>query len=159
MPIITHDRPDPRFYVNITQGDDGNWSADQMNLEDVESPRPAGLTAVSKGLRSVTQDSVDSFSAQSVLINAPPDMQRNGLAYMPQHAAGDPLYDKYYAMFTWINAMNTYRDSQKAAISTMTFDQLTTYIVNNQGWPPLPSNMPPASFSTEGLTSRVARKP
>jgi hypothetical protein len=34
MPIISKDRPDQRYYKNIVQGDDGNWSSEQMHLDD-----------------------------------------------------------------------------------------------------------------------------
>jgi hypothetical protein len=154
--LITADRPDERFYINIIQHDDGNWEAEQMPLDDSEVTM-TGTTFMSMGLRSVTQGQVDSYASQAILTNAPADMQRNGLYYMQQHApgTGDATYASYKDMFDWINAMTAYRDTVKTNISTLTFDQLVVYSIPSLAWPTLPIDMPSTSaFSMEAKLSR-----
>ena len=150
MPTTFSTRPDSNFYIHIQQHDDGSWSADPMPLDDVIVTIPMIGDVASKGLRSITKENIDSFAAQSVLVNAPPDMQRNSL-YIVSQGTGATGYASAKACMDWVTAMNAYRDTQKTAVNTMTFDQLVVYTVTSTGWPAVPSNMPPKAASAETL--------
>jgi hypothetical protein len=157
MATIFATRPDPNFYINIQQHDDGNWSADQMALDDVTITIPMIGDVASKGLRTLTKDNIDNYTFQSIQINAPPDMQRDSL-YIISQGAATPGYASAKACMDWITAMNANRDSVKATVNTMTFDQLVVFVVSESGWPPLPSNMPTKAF-TPGVTESRLIKP
>jgi hypothetical protein len=139
-------RPDPNFYINIQQHDDGNWSADQMALDDVVITIPLHGDVASKGLRTITKDNIDLYAFQSIQINAPPDMQRNSL-YIVAQGTGTAGYASAKACMDWVVAMNAHRDTLKGTVTTMTFDQLVVFVVAATGWPALPSNMPPKAFA------------
>lgn len=149
-------RPDPKYYINIQQHDDGNWSADPMPLADVTITIPLHGAVKSKGLITLTQDSIDSFAAQSVAVNAPADMQRNSL-YIVAQGSATAGYASAKACLDWVTAMNAYRDTQKAQVATMTFNQIVVYIVSASGWPAVPSNMPPKAFSAEAVQTRLVQ--
>ena len=146
-------RPDPNFYINIQQHDDGNWSADQMALDDVTITIPLHGDVTSKGLRTHTKDNIDTYTFQSVQINAPPDMQRDSL-YIITQGSGAAGYAPAKACMDWVVAMNQKRDALKATVNALTFDQLVVFVVSEQGWPPLPSNMPPKAFVAGAVESR-----
>jgi hypothetical protein len=154
MATIFAQRPDSNFYINIQQHDDGNWSADQMALDDVTITIPMHGDVSSKGLRTITQDNIDIYAFQSIQINAPPDMQRDSL-YIISQGSGAPGYASAKACMDWIVSMNAQRDTLKATVTSMTFDQLVVFVVSEQGWPPLPSNMPPKAFVQGALQSRL----
>jgi hypothetical protein len=154
MATIYATRPDPNFYINIQQNDDGNWSADQMALDDVTINIPLHGDVVSKGLRTLTQDNIDVYAFQSIQINAPPDMQRDAL-YIISQGSGAPGYASAKACMDWIVAMNAKRDALKATITSMTFDQIVVFVISEQGWPALPANMPPKAFVPGAFQSRL----
>lgn len=153
--ITSATRPDPKYYVHIQQHDDGSWTADPMPLDDQTITIPMLGTMITKGLRTLTQETVDLHAQQSIEINAPADMQRNAL-YVVAQGAATPGYASAKACLDWVNAMNAYRDTAKAAIATMTFDQLVTYTIPT-GWPAVPSNMPPTAFVAGALENRIVR--
>lgn len=153
MATIFATRPDPNFYINIQQHDDGNWTADQMVLDDVAITIPLHGDVLSKGLRTITKENVDLYAFQSVQINAPPDMQRDSL-YIITQGTGAAGYASAKACMDWIVAMNTRRDALKTTISTMTFDQIIVFVITEAGWPALPSNMPTKAFAPGVMQTR-----
>jgi hypothetical protein len=145
-------RPDPKYYIHIQQHDDGSWSADPMPLADVSINIPMIGDVLSKGLITLTQDSIDLHAQQSIELNAPADMQRNSL-YIVAQGSATAGYASAKACLDWVNSMNAYRDTQKAAVTSMTFDQLVVYTIPT-GWPALPSNMPPKAFTAGAIEGR-----
>ena len=156
MATIFAQRPDPNYYINIQQHDDGNWSADQMALDDVTITMPMHGDVMSKGLRTNTKDTIDMYAFQSIQINAPPDMQRDAL-YIISQGSGAPGYASAKACMDWIVAMNLYRDQLKGTVNAMTFDQIVVFVVGESGWPALPANMPPKAYVAGALESRFIR--
>lgn len=151
--IISHDRPDPRFYVNIVQGDDGNWSSDQMPLDDIAITK--GLNNfTAKGLRTLTKDNIDNYTQQYILSHAPDYAQRNALYVLSTETTGTD-FDDANAMFTWINAVRAENDTLKTAVDSMTFDQLVVYVIASSPWPPPPSSLGTTSQMTLGQQRRM----
>jgi hypothetical protein len=153
--ITSATRPDPNYYIHIQQHDDGSWTADPMPLDDQSITIPMLGTMLTKGLRTLTKDQVDLVAFQSIELNAPADMQRNSL-YIVAQGSATTGYASAKACLDWVNAMNAFRDNQKALINTMTFDQLVVYTVPT-GWPALPSNMPTKAFIPGALENRMVR--
>ena len=146
-------RPDPNFYINIQQFDNGDWTADQMALDDVTVTIPMHGDVITKGLRTLTKDNIDLYTFQSVQINAPPDMQRDSL-YIVTKGTGAAGYASAKACLDWVEAMNVKRDTLKTSVSTMNFNQLIVFVITEAGWPALPGNMPPKSFAPGATESR-----
>jgi hypothetical protein len=157
MPILTHDKPDPMYYYNIIQYDDGNWAADPLPIDDYMvypamggyagsqvpgATRPPGV--LRQGLRTTTGNSVASFAQTFINKYAPPDLQRNAIHTLATVPSSDPSYAPAQAMMTWIASVNSYRDTEIAHVKTLIFNQLVVYQVPT-GQPPWPS--PPAGLT------------
>lgn len=144
MAIITPNRPDPKYYVNIIQLPDGTWSSDQMALDDTLTGRgavgggKAGFYA--SGLRTLTAQNVTEYAAGLISKYAPPDMQRNALYTLSTQTSGT-TFQQAQQLMTWVSSVNSYRDTEIAHVRTLTFAQLQTYTVPG-GTPPWPSPPP-----------------
>jgi hypothetical protein len=133
MPINFAQRPDPRFYQNIMQFDDGSFTADQMPLNDVVITR-GSQTYVTAGLRNITKQNINAYAASYITTWAPPYAQNNALHVLATQTSG-PDYDAATAMFQRINNTRDYSNQLCANVDTMTFDQLVIYTVPTTGWP------------------------
>lgn len=137
--LISATRPDPRFYIQIIQHDDGNWEAQPMPLDDVVRPPSLGIPGFAiPGLRSVTKTTVNNYASTYITTYAPAYMQSNAL-YVLQSQASGPDVDNAHAMFTWIDAVRAYSNTLNSQIDLMSFDQITTFIIAAAGWPPPPA--------------------
>jgi hypothetical protein len=143
MTIVTKDRPDQRYYRNIVQGDDGNWSSDQMYLDDTTLTIAARSYPVA-GLRTMTANGVMTAAKQLIAGYATQELQRNALYTLTQTTSGTP-HDNAVAMMNWIAAVNTYRDNEAAHVRTLNFNQLIVYVVpaGIPPWPAPPASLPP----------------
>jgi hypothetical protein len=133
MPINFAQRPDPRFYQNIMQFDDGSFTADQMPLDDVVITR-GSQTFVTAGLRNITKQNINAYAGSYITTFAPPYAQNNALHVLATETSGAD-YDAAAAMFQRINNTRDYSNQLCAAVDTMTFDQLVVYTVPTTGWP------------------------
>jgi hypothetical protein len=133
MPINFTQRPDPRFYQNIMQFDDGSFTADQMPLNDVITTRGT-TTIVTAGLRNITKQNINAYAASYITLWAPPYAQNNALHVLATETSGAD-YDAATAMFQRINNTRDYSNQLCAAVDLMTFDQLVVYTVPTTGWP------------------------
>lgn len=165
MPSITGSttKPDPKYYLNIQQQDDGTWTADQIPLDDIRVGRRGIPSAgqLSPGLRTLTGQAVAAQAQQLIFGYAPPDLQRNFLQTLATSTSGTPWTNAKAAM-DWVAAVNAYRDSQIANVHTLTFDQLVAYIVpvGIPPWPAPPTSLPPISVPTAaGLAPTAFRGP
>jgi hypothetical protein len=146
MPIVTKDRPDQRYYRNIVQGDDGNWSSDQMYLDDTTLTIAARSYPVA-GLRTMTANGVMVQAQQLIKGYATQELQRNALFILSTTTSGTP-HANAVAMMTWIAAVNAFRDNEIAThVRTLNFNQLIVYIVpvGIPPWPTPPASLPPIS--------------
>jgi len=145
MAILTKDRPDQRYYKNIVQGDDGNWSADQMNLDDT-TLTIGGRTYPIPGLRTMQANGVATQAQGWINRYAPAALQRNALFVLTQSTSGT-AHDNAAAMMNWIASVNTYRDNEIARVRTLNFNQLIAYIVpaGAPPWPAAPAGLPPVT--------------
>jgi hypothetical protein len=143
MTIVTKDRPDQRYYRNVIQGDDGNWSSDQMYLDDTTLTIGARSYPVA-GLRTMTANGVMTAAQMLIQGYATAELQRNALYILATTTSGTP-HDNAVAMMNWIAAVNTYRDSQVANVRTLNFNQLIVYVVpaGIPPWPTPPASLPP----------------
>jgi len=146
MPIYTKDRPDPRYYRNIVQGDDGNWAAEQMPLDDVVVTIGA-RTYPTAGLRTVQAQGVISQAIQLIGKYATEELQRNALYILSTTTSGTP-WTNAKAMMDWIASVNSYRDAQVANVRTLNFNQLIAYSVpiGTPPWPTPPASLPPVTL-------------
>jgi hypothetical protein len=142
MPVYTKDRPDQRYYKNVIQGDDGNWSADQMHLDDDVLSIGARTYPVA-GLRTVQANGVMTQAKLLIKGYATEELQRNALYILATTTSGTP-HDNALAMMNWIATVNTFRDNEVAHVRTLNFNQLIVYAVPS-GIPPWPA--PPTSLS------------
>jgi len=133
MPINFAQRPDPRFYQNIMQFDDGSFTADQMPLDDVVTTR-GSKTIVTAGLRNITKQNINAYAAAYITSFAPPYAQNNALKVLATQTSGSE-FTAATAMFTRIDNCRAYSNQLCAAVDTMTFDQLVVYTVPTTGWP------------------------
>jgi hypothetical protein len=133
MPINFAQRPDPRFYQNIMQFDDGSFTADQMPLDDVVITR-GSKTYVTAGLRNITIQNINSYASAYITSFAPPYAQNNALHVLATQTSGAE-FDAATAMFQRINNCRDYSNQLSAAVQLMTFDQLVVYTVPTTGWP------------------------
>jgi hypothetical protein len=139
-PVITKDRPDPRFFTNIIQSDDGNWSSEPMALDDMTVTMPLGQTFSVPGLRSIAQGWVNNFAQQLILTLAPLWYQNNLLFILHTETSG-PEFDDATAVFQWINDVRNYSNIVNDQISVMTFDELVVFAVPNANWPVPPESL------------------
>lgn len=145
MPIITHDRPDSRFYINIVQGDDGNWSADQMPLDDVSVHKPGLPTGlIAQGLRTITIGNVNSYAQTYILDFAPDFAQRNAL-YVLQTSTSGTAWQTATDMWNWINAVRNETNVLTAQIKNMDFNTLVTFSIPAAPWPAVPNSLKPVA--------------
>ena len=149
MVAITKDRPDQRYYKNIIQGDDGNWSSEQMNLDDATVSIGARSYPI-PGLRSVQANGVKAHAQQLISNYATAEMQRNALYVLATTTSGTP-HANAVAMMNWIAAVNAYSDSQVSYVHTLNFNQLIVYMVPSGippdgPWPTPPASLPPVTF-------------
>lgn len=133
MPINFAQRPDPRFYQNIMQFDDGSFTADQMPLNDVIITRGT-QTYVTAGLRNITKQNINAYAGAYITTFAPPYAQNNALHVLATQTSGQEYTDAA-AMFQRINNTRDYSNQLSAAVDLMTFDQLVVYTVPTTGWP------------------------
>jgi hypothetical protein len=144
MAVYTKDRPDQLFYKNIVQGDDGNWSSDQMNLDD-DTVSIGGRSYPTPGLRSIQANGVMAHAQALIIRYATAELQRNALYILSTTTSGTP-HDNAVAMMNWITSVNTYRDNEVARVKTLNFNQLIAYIVPPEAnWPPAPTSLPPVT--------------
>jgi hypothetical protein len=147
MAILTRDRPDPKYYTNIVQYDNGDWAADPLALEDTTIyPVRGGYSSAGilvPGLRTITSNSLKALALQLINTYAPSDLQRNALFILTTQTSGT-AWTNAKAMMDWIVAVNAYRDTQIANINTLNFNQIVTYIP--------PTGMPPWPAPPAGLT-------
>lgn len=142
-------RPDPRYYVNIQQHDDGNYSADQMPLDDTTTTRfdmtGAQQTKTIPGLRSQTNDLINAYAQTYIYNFAPPWVQSNANNVIASGTTGQALTDAQ-ATWTWINSVRTVANQQTALIDGYNFNQIVTYVLPLNIWPTPPANLlpPPA---------------
>jgi len=139
-PVITKDRPDPRFFTNIIQSDDGNWSSEPMPLDDQTITLLNGMTVSMPGLRSIAQGWVNNFASELILSMAPLWYQNNLLFILHTETSG-PDFDAATAVFQWINDVRNYSNIVNDQISVMTFDQLVVFTVPNANWPTPPESL------------------
>jgi len=148
--IITPTKPNSLYYVNIHQLPDGTWSSDQMMLDDLQYVPPGSgdpKHAVSvPGLRSNTAVTPTEYAAGQINKYAPPDVQRNALYVLSTSTTGT-AWTNAKATMDWVNAMNSFRDTEIARIRTLTFTQLTSYVLPT-GWPAPPANLVLPSISS-----------
>jgi hypothetical protein len=159
--ITSPTRPDPKYYVNIQQQADLTWTADEMALDDIQMSSPIHGMQTGKmipGLRTLTSNSVVSQAQQVIFGYAPPDLQRNFLNTLATSTSGT-AHDNALAAMNWVNAVNSYRDSQVANVKTLTFTQLVAYVVpvGIPPWPTPPSTLPPITPSAAGMTPAARR--
>jgi hypothetical protein len=146
--VVTKDRPDQRYYKNIVQGDDGNWSADQMNLDDT-TLSIGGRSYPVAGLRTIQANGVAAQAKLLIKSYATEALQRNALFILATTTSGTP-HDNAVAMMNWIASVNTYRDNEAARVRTLNFNQLIAYIVPvgippSGPWPAPPASLPPVT--------------
>lgn len=143
--------PDPRYYQNILQHDDGSFTADQKPLDDTTIERfnlaaPGMITVVLRGLRSVVRDTLINPSVSAYILKFAPDWAQrnaNNIIAQPANYTAQEVQDAK-DMWTWINAVVAYGNSLVAAVQAMTFDQIVTYVVPTTGWPAPPDSLIPA---------------
>lgn len=138
-PVITKDRPDSRFFINIMQSDDGNWSSEPMPLDDV-TVNLFGRDISTAGLRSRTQGEVNNF-AQQFILNMAPDWYQRDLLFILHSQTSGPEVDDANAVFNWINAVRNYSNILNDQISVMTFDQIVVFTVPAANWPSPPDSL------------------
>jgi hypothetical protein len=147
MPIITHDRPDSRYYINIIQYDNGDWAADPLPLDDtIVHPVKGGYGSVGisqPGLRTRISGPVTGLARDLISKYAPNDLQRNSLYILATQTSGT-AWTNAKAMMDWVAAVNAFRDNEIANIKTLNFNQLVIYIPP-VGIPPWPA--PPAGLT------------
>jgi hypothetical protein len=157
MPVYTQHKPDPKYYVNIIQYDDGNWAADPIPVDDTTVYPPQGGYKPGTGspgvqvpgLRTLTSRAITDQAATIVNKYAPPDHQRDALHILATQTSGS-AWTNAKAMMDWVNAVNVYRDQQIAYVYTLNFNQIVAYIV--------PSGFPPWPAPPSGLTPVAAAK-
>jgi hypothetical protein len=141
MTVISADRPDPRYYIQIIQHDDGNWESQPMPLDDIVVPARLGIPGFSmQGLRSVTKTNVNHYAEDFITNHAPPFAQSNALYVLSSQTSGTAV-DDANAMFTWINAVRAESNTLSAQIDTMTFDQIVVFNIPAQPWPAPPPSI------------------
>jgi len=138
-PVITHDRPDPHFYIQIIQHDDGNWEAQPMPLDD-QVVNTGHVSITVPGLRTMTTRSVDTYALAYITRFAPDYAQRNALYILQTQTSGT---DWTWAndMWNWITSVRTYSDSLNTSVGSMTFEQLVVFVIDGQNWPAVPPSI------------------
>jgi hypothetical protein len=148
MPIITHDRPDPKYYRNIIQYDDGNWAADPLPVDDtIVYPVKGGYGSVGlpqPGLRTTISKPVATIAMQLINKYAPNDLQRNALYVLATQTSGT-VWTNAKAMMDWIVAVNAFRDAEIARVKALNFNELVAYLPPVGVFPPWPA--PPSGLT------------
>jgi len=171
MPIISHEKPDPNYYINIVQYDDGNWAADPMPVDDIIMYPPKGGYAgpsipaantkgiAIPGLRTITGNAVAKQAQIFINRYAPPDIQRNALHTITTVPSSDPTYAPAKAILDWVNSVNSYRDTEIAHVKTLTFNQIVIYVVpaGAPPWPAPPAGLPPVAAVAIGSAAYTLR--
>jgi hypothetical protein len=141
--MTTKDRPDKRYYKNIVQGDDGNWSSDPMSLDDV-TVQIGNRSIPTAGLRTMQSNGVSVYALNYIRRYAPEDAQRNAIYILSTQTSGT-AWTNAKAMMDWIASVNAFRDNEITTnVRTLNFNQLIAYTIP-AGTPPWPA--PPASLS------------
>jgi|SRR5580765_1616363 hypothetical protein len=143
--------PDPRYYQNILQHDDGTYTADPKPLDDLTTTRmnPADqanpMIVIIYGLRSVVRDTMINPSISAYIYKYAPDYaQRNANNIISQPANYTPQQvQDAKDMWTWINAVVAYGNSLTTQIQSMTFNQIVVWVVPSTGWPVPPDSLIP----------------
>ncbi len=162
MPIITHDRPDPKYYMNIIQYDDGNWAADPLPLDDtIVYPAKGGygIAGIKQpGLRTTTSAAATNLARTLINKFAPNDLQRNALYILATQTSGT-AWTNAKAMMDWIVAVNAFRDAEIANVKTLNFNQLVAYLppAGVPPWPAPPSGLTPVSAARVGSATHKLR--
>lgn len=143
--------PDPRYYQNILQHDDGTYTADPKPLDDVSTTRmnPADhanqMTVIIYGLRSVVRDTMINPSVSAYIYKYAPDWAQrnaNNIIAQPGNYSAQEVQDAK-DMWTWINAVVAYGNSLVSAVQSMTFNQIVVWVVPSTGWPDPPASLVP----------------
>jgi hypothetical protein len=144
-------RPDPRYYINIQQHDDGNYSADQMPLDDSSTTRVdmtgSQQTKVIPGLRSQTKDQINAYAQTLIYTYAPAWVQSNALHVITTGSPPADLADAN-ATWQWINDSRAIASTECAKIDGMNFNQIVVYVIPKDTWPAPPANLLPALAMT-----------
>src|SRR5262245_21174691 len=165
MAILTHDRPDPKYYMNMIQYDEGNWAADPIPLDDqVHHPgEPTHGSTATKGitipgLHTRTGSEVSKVALGLVNTYAPPDKQRDSLTILSTQTSG-PAWTAAKAMMDWIKAVNDYRDAEIAHVKTLNFNQIIVYQMpaGAPPWPVPPAGLTPVTPARVGTAVHALR--
>jgi len=162
MPIVTHDKPDPKFYMNIVQYDNGDWAADPLPIDDtVVYPAKGGYGAAglkTPGLRTKVTSPVATLALQLINKYAPSDLQRNALYILTTQTSGT-AWTNAKATMDWVVSVNSFRDTEIAHVKTLTFNQLVTYIppVGVPPWPAPPAGLTPVMPARVGTATHTLR--
>lgn len=162
MPIITRDRPDSKYYINIIQYDNGDWAADPLPLDDtIVYPAKgqygaAGLTL--PGLRTTVSKPIATQARQLIQKYAPNDLQRNALYILTTQTSGT-AWTNAKAMMDWIAAVNAFANTEIANVQTLNFNQLVAYIPpsGTPPWPVPPSGLTPVAAARMGSATHTLR--
>jgi hypothetical protein len=150
--------PDPRYYQNILQHDDGSYTADQKPLDDTTTTRmnPADHAnpqiVIIYGLRSVVRDTMINPSTSAYIYKFAPDWAQrnaNNIIAQPGSYTAQQLQDAK-DMWTWIDSVVAFSNSLVANVNAMTFNQLVVWVVPSTGWPAPPDSLIP---TPSGLTT------
>lgn len=162
MPLITHDRPDEKFYRNIIQYDDGNWAADPLPIDDtIVYPVKGGYGTAGvpvPGLRTTISTPVADMARQLINKFAPNDLQRNALYILATQTSG-PNWTKAKAMMDWVMAVNAFRDAEIANVKTLNFNELVAYVppIGVPPWPVPPTGLTPVMAAQVGSAAYTLR--
>jgi len=172
MPIF-RDRPDPNYYANIVQYDDGSWAADPIPVDDTliypaqggyagthppSAPSNAPLGIKIPGVRTNLSRNIALNAAGLINMYAPPDIQRNFLYTLSTSTTGT-AHDNAKAAMDWVAAVNTYRDQQITYVHTLNFNQLVAYHMpaGTPPWPVPPAFLPPVPPTKVGTAEHMLR--
>jgi hypothetical protein len=140
--------PDQRYYTEVTQHDDGSFSANPKPLVDqtvnrMDPTTGVGKTYVYPGLRStVTNTMINPFAENYILSYAPEWAQRNAnnIIAQPSLYTTQQVTDAK-AMWTWITAVIARANELQAQVEAMSFEQIVAFVVPAGPWPPPPASL------------------
>jgi hypothetical protein len=160
MPVITHDRPDPKYYMNLIQYDNGDWAADPLPLDDTIKYPPNGGTAgiAIPGLRSKIAIPVTNLARNLINRYAPNDLQRNALYILTTQTSGT-AWTNAKAMMDWVAAVNTFSNNEIANVKKLNFNQLVSYTppTGIPPWPAPPAGLTPVMAARVGTATYTLR--
>lgn len=150
-------KPDPKYYMNILEHDDGSYTADQKPLDDwtvekLDMGQPGYITVVMFGLRSTLCNEVINAQAERYIYKyAPPWAQANATQVIvklgPQSgslpADQQQDLDDANALWDFVNACVAYSNQLSDEVRAMTFEQILVYVVPTTGWPNPPASLVP----------------